>query len=59
MRFQKQIFPEKITFNGEKFGTTKLDIFYKLNQEVGADKSALVSLLEIEPFGSLACNVCF
>jgi hypothetical protein len=49
MRFQKQIFPEKITFNGEKFGTTKLDIFYKLNQEVGADKSALVTPRGIEP----------
>jgi site-specific DNA recombinase len=49
MRFQKQIFPEKITFDGEKFGTTKLDIVYKLNQEVGADKSALVTPRGIEP----------
>jgi hypothetical protein len=43
MRFQKQIFPEKITFDGEKFGTTKLALFYKINQESGANKSAVVT----------------
>ncbi len=43
MRFQKQIFPEKITFNGEKFGTTELSLVYKLNKENGANKSNLVT----------------
>ena len=49
MRFQKQIFPEKITYDGKKFGTTKLALVYKMNQENGADKSALVTPRGIEP----------
>ena len=49
MRFQKQIFPEKITFDGEKFGNTNLSLIYKMNQENGADKSSLVILPGIEP----------
>ncbi len=49
MRFQKQIFPEKITFNGEKFGNTKLSLVYKMNQQSGANKSQLVTLQGIEP----------
>lgn len=48
MRFQNQIFPEKITFNGEKFGTTALSIIYKMNQENGANKSQLVTLQSLE-----------
>ncbi len=44
MQFQKQIFPEKITFDGKKFGTTELSFVYKMNQEIGADKSKLVSV---------------
>jgi DNA invertase Pin-like site-specific DNA recombinase len=44
MRFQKQIFPEKITFDGEKFGNTNLSLIYKMNQQSGADKSQLVSI---------------
>ena len=47
-RFQKQIFPEKITFDGEKFGNTKLGLVYKMNEENGANKSQLVTLLRIE-----------
>jgi len=44
MRFQKQIFPEKLTFDGKKFGNTKLGLVYKLNQENGSNKSQLVSI---------------
>jgi len=43
MRFQKQIFPEKITFDGGKFGTDNLSLIYKMNQQTGADKSKLVN----------------
>jgi len=53
IRFQKQIFPEKLSFDGKKFGTADLGLVYKLNQENGDDKSKLVSLLEIEPYCSL------
>ena len=49
MRFQNQVFPQRITFNGEKFGTTNLSLVYKLNKENGADKSNLVRLVGIEP----------
>lgn len=49
MRFQKQIFPEKITFDGEKFGNAKLSLIYKINQQSGADKSQVVTLRGIEP----------
>jgi site-specific DNA recombinase len=49
MRFQKQVFPEKITFNGEKFGTDKLSLIYKLNKENGTDKSKLVHPAGFEP----------
>ena len=49
MRFQNQVFPRKITFDGEKFGTTDLSLIYKLNQENGANKSNLVRLVGIEP----------
>jgi hypothetical protein len=49
MRFQKQIFPERITFDGEKFGTTKLGLVYKMNKENGTNKSQLVRVLVIEP----------
>ena len=49
LRFQSQIFPEKITFDGEKFGTTKLGLVYKINKESGANKSQVVTLPGIEP----------
>jgi len=48
-RFQKQIFPEKVTYNGKKFGTTKVSMVYKLNEENGAEKTHLVTLRGIEP----------
>ena len=48
-RFQKQVFPEKITFNGEKFGTTKMSMIYKINQESGGQKSKVVTLPGVEP----------
>ncbi len=48
MRFQKQIFPEKITFDGEKFGTKKLSLVYKLNEENKFKDSNLVTLQRIE-----------
>lgn len=47
--FQKQVFPEKITFDGEKFGTANLGLVYKLSEECGDDKSQLVTLRGIEP----------
>ena len=48
-RFQKKIFPEKITFTGEKFGTTKMSMVYNINKESGDKKSDLVTLRGIEP----------
>lgn len=48
-RFQKSIFPEKITYDGKKFGTKKLAMIYKINQESGAKKSDVVALRGIEP----------
>ena len=49
IRFQKQIFPEKITFDGKKFGNTKLALVYKINEQTGANKSQMVTLPGIEP----------
>jgi site-specific DNA recombinase len=49
MRFQKQIFPEKITFDGEKFGNTKLSLIYNINKESRTKKSEVVTLPGIEP----------
>ncbi len=48
MRFQKQIFPEKIHFDGKKFGTDKLSLVYKLNQENSTEESNLVTLRRVE-----------
>lgn len=48
-RFQKQIFPEKIAFDGKKFGTTNLSLLYKLNQPDSAETSDLVTSPGIEP----------
>lgn len=49
LRFQKQIFPGKITFDGEKFGTDSLSLIYKIDQGIGSDKSQLVCLSGFEP----------
>jgi len=43
MRFQKQIFPEKVTFDGKKFDNTKLSLVYKLHQDSGTDDSKVVT----------------
>jgi hypothetical protein len=43
LRFQNQVFPEKVTYNGKKFGTTKTAMIYKLNQENGDEKNTLVT----------------
>ncbi len=48
MRFQKQIFPEKITFDGEKFGTNNLGLVYKLNEGNKFKNSTLVTSRRIE-----------
>jgi len=48
MQFQKQIFPEKITFDGEKFGTDELSLIYKINEQFGANKSQVVTPQRIE-----------
>ena len=48
-RFQQQIFPEKITFDGEKFGTAKMSLIYELNKQAGNEKSNLVTPRGIEP----------
>ena len=38
-RFQNQVFPEKVGFNGKKFGTKKMSLVYELNQP-NADKNS-------------------
>jgi site-specific DNA recombinase len=53
VRFQKMIFEDNIEFNGEKFGTTKLSLVYKGNEEYQQEESKLVTLRGIEPrFGA-------
>ena|GEM_PF-5592563 len=49
IRFQNHLFPEKLTFDGERFGTAKLTPIYELNQQSGADSSKLVTPRGIEP----------
>jgi hypothetical protein len=41
-RFQKNVFPIKVNFNGEKFGTKKIAMIYKLRKESGEKISNLV-----------------
>ena len=48
-RFQKLIFPENIEFDGEKFGTNKLGLVYRLKETYDADSSNLVIPRGIEP----------
>jgi site-specific DNA recombinase len=54
LRFQKAAFPEKVTFDGEKFGTKKMSLVYELNQDPHIEKSHLVTILwpMREPFSS-------
>ncbi len=49
LRFQNQVFPEKVTYNGKKFGTTKTAMIYKLNQAKDDKTSNLVTLTGLEP----------
>jgi site-specific DNA recombinase len=42
-RFQKSAFPEKVTFDGKKFGTKKMSLVYELNQNPHAKKSHFVT----------------
>lgn len=48
-RFQNQLFPEKVTYDGKKFGTKKMSLVYELNQSETAETSNLVTLPGIEP----------
>lgn len=48
-RFQNRIFPEKVGFDGEKFGTKKMSLVYGLNQTSTDQKSQLVTLPGVEP----------
>ena len=50
LRFQKLIFPENITYDGEKFGTNKLALVYELKDTYEADSSKLVTLRGIESY---------
>ena len=49
LRFQNMIFPEKTTYDGEKFGTNKLALVYELKESYDADSSNLVIPPGIEP----------
>ena len=42
-RFQNQVFPEKVEFNGTKFGTKKMSLVYELNQPNADKNSTLVT----------------
>ena len=48
-RFQNQVFPEKVGFDGKKFGTTKMSLVYELNQKDSVKNSNLVTPRGIEP----------
>jgi site-specific DNA recombinase len=49
LRFQNMIFPEKVSFDGKKFGTKKTALVYKLNEASDADLTNLVRPLGFEP----------
>ena len=49
IRFQNNIFAEKISFDGKKFGNTKLSRIYDLNREYNGKKSHLVTPSGFEP----------
>ena len=48
-RFQKSVFPEKVEFDGKKFGTKKMSLVYELNQPNADKDSTLVTPPGIEP----------
>ncbi|MGE5541350.1 MAG: recombinase family protein [Bacillota bacterium] len=49
LRFQNQLFPEKLTYDGQKFGTTKTSLIYELSQPCNDDSTKLVTPRGIEP----------
>ena len=49
LRFQNQVFPEKLTFDGKKFGTKKIAMVYSLNERNITEKTTLVTPRGIEP----------
>lgn len=49
VRFQNMIFDEKMTFDGQKFGTAKLSSVYAINKESNGNKSQLVRPVGFEP----------
>jgi site-specific DNA recombinase len=49
IRFQNQVFPEKVMFDGTKFGTKKLSLVYELNQPNADKNTTLVTSRGIEP----------
>jgi site-specific DNA recombinase len=49
LRFQKMIFPRKVTYDGKKFDTTKTSLVFEINQTSGADSSKVVRLPGFEP----------
>jgi site-specific DNA recombinase len=48
-RFQNQVFPEKVHFDGKQFGTNKISLVYGLDQKRRSKKTHLVTLRGIEP----------
>ena len=48
-RFQNQVFPEKVFYDGKKFGTNKISLVYDLNQKRRSKKSHLVTVRGIDP----------
>jgi site-specific DNA recombinase len=52
LRFQNLVFPKKLSFDGEKFGTTTLSLVYSLKETFDADSSSLVDPTGFEPAAS-------
>lgn len=48
-RFQNQVLPGKVTFDGKKFGTTKKSLICELENQSGDEASQLVTLSGFEP----------
>lgn len=45
LRFQKNIFPENLIYDGKKFGTPKIATIYELKQQYDGETSNLVALV--------------
>jgi hypothetical protein len=48
-RFQKVLFPEGLTFDGERFGTATTCLAYSYLQQVSVGQSSLASRTGVEP----------